>query len=229
MVKLNPSWQISFDKNDCLIVCAVACPAWWCSRTSKHYSERLPDATNWSIIRRLLQKFSMSLTSWRTHPKCLNFCVCLCAELQLHMSEEVRASFLSLCVCATHKFQFEFYTNSVVFAFWFPGIAPNTSYLKSFQFFYSTDSWDSVSFILMSHHPLQPSLVSWHFQSGSKKQNSCLNLLWGTGPWFKLFNLDHCVVINMHWKVLCPCWSHGSPSLLCVYVKYIVVRIVSRS
>lgn len=71
VVKLNPSWQISFDSNDCLIVCAVACPAWWCSLMltclrlqnrvdrcrPKRYSKRLPYATNWSIMRRLLQNF----------------------------------------------------------------------------------------------------------------------------------------------------------------------------
>lgn len=70
--------------------------------------------------------------------------------------------------------------------------------------------------------------MSSHSWSGSKKKNtnSCLNTPWGTGPGFKLSNLDHCVVINMHWKVLCLCWSRGSPSPLCVYVKYIVVRIV---
>lgn len=31
------------------------------------------------------------------------------------------------------------------------------------------------------------------------------------------FNLDHCVVINMHWKVLCSCRSHGS-RICCVFM-----------
>lgn len=53
------------------------------------------------------------------------------------------------------------------------------------------------------------------------KKKGCLHILFKSQGgslcvWF--LDLDHCVVINMHWKVLCFCWSHGS--LICYVFMY---------
>lgn len=75
-----------------------------------------------------------------------------------------------------------------------------------------------LSFIITSHHPSQMLLKTEILQ---KTQKGCLHILvksQGVGLCVQFLNLDQCVVINMHWKVLCFCRSHGS--LICCVLMY---------
>lgn len=77
----------------------------------------------------------------------------------------------------------------------------------------------------MSHYPSNP-LLKIHVASETlhavKKKKGCLRILLksqGVSSCDQFLNLDHSVVINMHWKVLCFfCRSHGS--LICCVLMY---------
>lgn len=160
----------------------------------------------------------MSLTSWTTHRKCLNLCLRVYVQNWNCTSEEVRASFFFFLKAFVFMILISL---SLSFTLTTLGFFCSLVCRKSTKHFISQvlpvpfilDGFPRICF----HHSNESSPTS-DVTGVTTVLNSCLNTPWGTRPWFKLSNFDHCVVINMHWKVLCLCWSCGSPSLLCVSV-----------
>lgn len=75
-----------------------------------------------------------------------------------------------------------------------------------------------ISYLIISYHPLQMLLkirmTLEMVQKGKKNRKVAFIFYLSHAALvhaFTFLNLDHCVVINMHWKVLCFCRSHGSP------------------
>lgn len=91
----------------------------------------------------------------------------------------------------------------------------DSQYVVEKSFTFQQDMTFSLQ--LMSHHPSHPLLMI----NIASKQKGCLHSLLksqSVSLCVQFFNLDHCVVINMHWKVLCFCRSHGS--LICCVLMY---------
>lgn len=84
---------------------------------------------------------------------------------------------------------------------------------------------------VINYHPSSQLLLKTYFtletlQNTQKRLPSYSPQV--TGLCVQFFSLDQCVVINMHWKVLCFCRSHGS-LISCVLMYSIYSGLFSRA